>query len=136
MSGCCMPLSRFHVVFDKAFIEHAYEDKAFQIGSGQTISQPYTVAYQSQALQATPGMKVLEIGTGSGYQAAVLAEMGLRYSVLKGTGRCMRNHEKCWTVWGTGRSRPLWRRLCRMACFRPFDRVIVTAAARKFHQLW
>lgn len=66
-----------HTFFDKAFIDHAYEDKAFQIGEGQTISQPYTVAYMSEWLETTPMMKVLEIGTGSGYQACVLAELGV-----------------------------------------------------------
>ena len=57
---------------DSGFIDHAYQDKAFPISSGQTISQPYTVAFQSQLLQIKKGDKILEIGTGSGYQAAVL----------------------------------------------------------------
>ena len=61
-----------HLFLDQAFMEHAYEDKAFRIGAGQTISQPYTVAYQSSLLELSPGIKVLEIGTGSGYQASVL----------------------------------------------------------------
>lgn len=65
-----------HVFFDNAFVEHAYQDKAFPIGEGQTISQPYTVAFQSEKLALSPGMKVLEIGTGSGYQACVLCELG------------------------------------------------------------
>lgn len=65
-----------HVFFDKALIYHAYEDKAFPIGEGQTISQPFTVAFQTEKLQIKPGDKVLEIGTGSGYQACVLLEMG------------------------------------------------------------
>ncbi|WP_436518048.1 protein-L-isoaspartate(D-aspartate) O-methyltransferase [Ekhidna sp. To15] len=65
-----------HYFFDKIFDTHAYEDKAFPIESGQTISQPYTVAFQSQLLQVKPGDKILEIGTGSGYQAAVLVELG------------------------------------------------------------
>ena len=60
---------------DNIFDVAAYEDKAFPIGEGQTISQPYTVAYQSQLLELLPKEKVLEIGTGSGYQAAVLAEI-------------------------------------------------------------
>lgn len=67
-----------HVFFDKAFEEHAYQDKAFPIGEGQTISQPYTVAYQTQLLQINRGDKVLEIGTGSGYQCCVLLEMGAK----------------------------------------------------------
>ncbi len=62
-----------HFFFDDAFLEHAYEDKAFPIGHGQTISQPYTVAFQTQLLQVKPGSKILEIGTGSGYQASILS---------------------------------------------------------------
>ena len=65
-----------HFFFENALVEHAYEDKAFPIGAGQTISQPYTVAFQSQLLQIKPGDKILEIGTGSGYQAIVLLELG------------------------------------------------------------
>ena len=65
-----------HVFFENALVEHAYQDKAFPIGEGQTISQPYTVAFQSELLNVKPGDKVLEIGTGSGYQAIVLLELG------------------------------------------------------------
>src|SRR5678816_1526386 len=61
-----------HYFFEKAFLEHAYQDKAFPIGEGQTISQPYTVAYQTELLELQPTDKVLEIGTGSGYQCCVL----------------------------------------------------------------
>ena len=64
-----------HVFFDKTFLEHAYEDKAFPIGAGQTISQPSLVAYMTELLQLRKDDKVLEIGTGSGYQAAILAEL-------------------------------------------------------------
>ena len=64
-----------HFFLDSAFDEKAYEDKAFPIAVGQTISQPYTVAYQTQLLEPKPFDKVLEIGTGSGYQAAVLAQL-------------------------------------------------------------
>ena len=65
-----------HFFFDKIFENHAYEDKAFPIDAGQTISQPFTVAFQSEKLQVEPGNKILEIGTGSGYQASVLVELG------------------------------------------------------------
>lgn len=71
-----------HLFVEEALHASAYEDHPLPIGQGQTISQPYIVAAMSQLLQAKPGMSVLEIGTGSGYQAAVLAEMGLAvYSV-------------------------------------------------------
>jgi len=66
-----------HLFMDSGFIDHAYVDKAFPIGAEQTISQPYTVARQSELLKLKKGNKVLEIGTGSGYQTAVLLEMGL-----------------------------------------------------------
>ena len=65
-----------HFFFDSALHSHAYEDKAFPIGEGQTISQPYTVAFQTELLQVQRGDKVLEIGTGSGYQAAILYLLG------------------------------------------------------------
>ncbi|HEU4718868.1 MAG TPA: protein-L-isoaspartate O-methyltransferase, partial [Bacteroidia bacterium] len=67
-----------HFFMDNAFLRFAYEDKAFPIGAGQTISQPYTVAFQTQLLALVKGEKVLEIGTGSGYQTAVLCELGVR----------------------------------------------------------
>src|SRR5688572_25001188 len=72
-----------HVFFENALIDHAYQDKAFPIGEGQTISQPYTVAFQSEKLEIKPGDKVLEIGTGSGYQACILMEMGARVYTIE-----------------------------------------------------
>ena len=72
-----------HVFFENALLEHAYQDKAFPIGEGQTISQPYTVAFQSEKLEIKPGDKVLEIGTGSGYQACVLMEMGAKVYTIE-----------------------------------------------------
>ena len=71
-----------HAFLDTAFQEHAYQDKAFQIGEGQTISQPYTVAFQTQLLRVKPGQRILEIGTGSGYQCSILLELGAEvYSI-------------------------------------------------------
>jgi protein-L-isoaspartate(D-aspartate) O-methyltransferase len=72
-----------HAFFDDALLNHAYEDKAFPIGEGQTISQPYTVAFQTEKLEIRPGDKVLEIGTGSGYQACVLLEMGAKVYTIE-----------------------------------------------------
>lgn len=133
-----------HLFFgdDSIFFEtHAYEDKAFQIGEGQTISQPYTVAYQTELLQLKPREKVLEIGTGSGYQAAVLSEMGARvYSIER--------HRKLYD-----KTRPLLEKLghTNIKCFfgdgfeglptyAPFDKIIITAAVNELpkkllHQL-
>lgn len=67
-----------HLFMDSAFVNFAYVDKAFPIGSGQTISQPYTVAFQTELLNIKKGDKVLEVGTGSGYQTAVLIEVGAK----------------------------------------------------------
>ena len=72
-----------HVFFDEALLIHAYEDKAFPIGEGQTISQPFTVAFQTEKLEIKPTDKVLEIGTGSGYQACVLMELGVKLYTIE-----------------------------------------------------
>lgn len=72
-----------HFFFETALLDHAYEDKAFPIGEGQTISQPYTVAFQTEKLEIKPGDKILEIGTGSGYQACILLEMGARVYTIE-----------------------------------------------------
>jgi len=75
-----IPRERF---LDGQYAAHAYDDSALPIGEGQTISQPYTVAYQTQALDLKPGEKVLELGTGSGYQTAILAKMGVRVYTIE-----------------------------------------------------
>lgn len=72
-----------HFFFDNAFVEHAYQDKAFPIGEGQTISQPYTVAFQTEMLNVKPQNRVLEIGTGSGYQACILLELGVELHTIE-----------------------------------------------------
>lgn len=72
-----------HLFMDSGFEDHAYEDKPFPIAADQTISQPYTVARQTELLQVKPGHKILEIGTGSGYQAAVLIEMGAQVYTIE-----------------------------------------------------
>jgi protein-L-isoaspartate(D-aspartate) O-methyltransferase len=72
-----------HAFMDPAFLVHAYTDKAFPISSGQTISQPYTVALQTSLLKVNKRDKILEVGTGSGYQAAVLAELGAKVYTIE-----------------------------------------------------
>src|SRR5210317_530409 len=72
-----------HLFLDSSFLEFAYQDKPFPIGSGQTISQPYTVAFQTQLLEVKEKDKILEVGTGSGYQACVLEELGAKVFTIE-----------------------------------------------------
>ena len=118
-----------HFFFDSSFLEYAYEDKAFPIAAGQTISQPYTVAFQSELLKVEKGMRVLEVGTGSGYQASVLAEMDARvftierqkllYDSLKTMNPTL--HYRIKLFYGDG--------YAGLPPFAPFDRILITAAA-------
>jgi len=119
-----------HFFLDSAFDEIAYEDRAFPISEGQTISQPYTVAYQTQLLQVKPFDKILEIGTGSIYQATVLVEMGAqvftieRQKVLfeKTRNYVFKNkYPKLKFFYGDGYE--------GLPTYAPFDKVIITAAA-------
>jgi protein-L-isoaspartate(D-aspartate) O-methyltransferase len=119
-----------HLFMDEAFLEYSYMDRAFKIGAGQTISQPYTVAYMSELLQVQKGTKVLEIGTGSGYQAAVLAQMGAKvYSIerqrlLYDRTRILLpqlGYQSIKTFYGDGYK--------GLPTYAPFDRIIVTAGA-------
>jgi protein-L-isoaspartate(D-aspartate) O-methyltransferase len=124
-----------HYFLDSAFDEKAYEDIAFPIGEGQTISQPYTVAYQSQLLELKPFQKVLEIGTGSAYQAVVLAEMGAQVYTI----------ERQKKLFDANKSFPFLKKYHSIKFFYgdgfeglptygPFDRVIITAAAPEIPQ--
>ena len=118
-----------HVFLDSSFVELAYQDKAFPIGSGQTISQPMTVAFQTQLLKVEKGMKVLEIGTGSGYQACVLAAMGAKvFSIERQRNLYFKTKEileqlpfRVKTFLGDGFE--------GLPTYAPFDRVIITAGA-------
>ena len=119
-----------HYFLDSAFEDKAYEDKAFPIAEGQTISQPYTVAYQSQLLELKPFEKVLEIGTGSAYQASVLAELGVqvytieRQKKLFDQNRRFKYLEKYRNIkffYGDGYE--------GLPTYAPFDKILITAAA-------
>ncbi len=118
-----------HFFVDSAFSKTIYEEKAFPIGEGQTISSPFTVAYQSQLIELAPRMKVLEIGTGSGYQAAILAQLGARVHTVE---RQQKLYEK--TKEFLAKISPGVRCFHRdgtlgLPEFAPFDRIIVTAGA-------
>ena len=118
-----------HLFIDSSFEDYAYQDKPFPIAAGQTISQPYTVAFQTELLQVKPGDKVLEIGTGSGYQACVLEEVGVKvYSIERQkelfdiTRQTMRKLGYNFTMkYGDG--------FAGLPSFAPFDRIIVTCGA-------
>jgi len=119
-----------HYFIDSAFDKIAYEDRAFPIAEGQTISQPYTVAYQTQLLEVNPHDKVLEVGTGSAYQACVLAAMGAQvYTIerqkqlydLNKAFEYLRNFPSIRYFYGDG--------YLGLPTYAPFDKIIVTAAA-------
>lgn len=119
-----------HFFLDSAFDELAYEDRAFPIGEDQTISQPYTVAYQSQLLEIKKFEKVLEIGTGSAYQAVVLAELGAQVFTIERqkklfeankTFALLKKYPTIKFFYGDGYE--------GLPTYAPFDKVIITAAA-------
>ncbi|MBS1621069.1 MAG: protein-L-isoaspartate(D-aspartate) O-methyltransferase [Bacteroidetes bacterium] len=124
-----------HFFLDSAFDETAYEDKAFPIGEGQTISQPYTVAYQTQLLEIKNFDKVLEIGTGSAYQACVLAEMGAQVYTIERQKKLfdanksfavLKKYPSIKLFYGDGYE--------GLPTYAPFDKIIITAAAPEIPQ--
>ncbi|MFM1972160.1 MAG: hypothetical protein RL185_842 [Bacteroidota bacterium] len=127
-----------HFFLDSAFDSIAYEDRAFPIAADQTISQPYTVAYQTQLLQIKPGQKVLEIGTGSMYQTTVLAALGAKVYTIERQKQLFeltpnflfkKEYPNIQFFFGDG-----FEGLPDLA---PFDRILITAAAPKVpEKLW
>lgn len=124
-----------HFFLDSAFDEVAYEDRAFPIAVGQTISQPYTVAYQTQLLEVKTFSKVLEVGTGSAYQASVLAELGAQvYTIerqkklfeLNKEFKYLKKYPNIKFFYGDGYE--------GLPTYAPFDRVLITAAAPEIPQ--
>ncbi len=125
-----------HFFLDKAFEEWAYEDKAFPIGNKQTISQPYTVAYQTILLEVNKRDKVLEVGTGSGYQSAILASLGARVFTIERQEILFHKAKKLLAGLGLGNVRCYFRDGYKgLAEFAPFDRIIVTAGAPEIPKL-
>jgi protein-L-isoaspartate(D-aspartate) O-methyltransferase len=118
-----------HLFLDNAFVDFAYKNQAFPIGSDQTISHPFTVAFQTQLLELKPNDKVLEIGTGSGYQCSVLMEMGVKvFSIERHRSLHMKSKKMLNSLgyfpkvfFGDGyKGQP---------SYAPFDKIIITAAA-------
>lgn len=118
-----------HLFMDSSFIHFSYSDQAFPIGAGQTISQPYTVAFQTELLEIKPFDKVLEIGTGSGYQTAILLELGAKvYTIerhrelfLKAQSVLTDLKYKPYFFYGDGYE--------GLPVYSPFDKILVTAGA-------
>lgn len=123
-----------HLFMDPAFLIHAYVDKAFPITSGQTISQPYTVAVQTSLLQVKKRDKILEIGTGSGYQAAVLAEMGAKVYTIERFRELFIKAQGILTSLGYSADFFYGDGYEGKPQYGPFDGIIITAAAREIPQ--
>jgi protein-L-isoaspartate(D-aspartate) O-methyltransferase len=117
-----------HYFLSSAFLEYAYENKAFQIGAGQTISHPFTVAFQSQLLELQKGMKVLEIGTGSGFQTSVLYEMGAKVFSIERHKLLHDNAKKLLQSMGYKATLSYGDGYKGMPSYAPFDRVLITCA--------
>lgn len=124
-----------HLFMDSGFIEFAYRDKAFPIGAGQTISQPYTVAFQTELLGVEKHHKVLEVGTGSGYQCAILLELGAKvYTIerqrelyLKSRALLTKISYKPYFFYGDG--------YAGLPGHAPFDKILITAGAPEIPEL-
>ena len=120
-----------HFFLEKAFEDWAYKDQAFPIGSDQTISQPFTVAYQTHLLDISVGDKILEIGTGSGYQAAVLSEMGAKVYTIERQSKLYERTCVLLKKMGYSHIRTyLNDGMKGLPRFAPYDKILVTAAAK------
>lgn len=116
--------------FDSALIGRAYDDNAFPIAEGQTISQPFTVAYQTQMLEVKKGEKILEIGTGSGYQAAILDELGARVFTIERVKKLFDLTKSLLPQLGYPTVKCFYGDGFQgLPAFAPFDKILVTAAA-------
>ncbi|MEM1219644.1 MAG: protein-L-isoaspartate(D-aspartate) O-methyltransferase, partial [Bacteroidota bacterium] len=121
-----------HFFLEKAFEEWAYEDRAFPIGEEQTISQPYTVAYQTSLLEIKPREKVLEIGTGSGYQAAILALLSARVYTVERQKKLYARTKGLLSQMNVGNLRCFLRDgTWGLPEYAPFDKLVVTAGAKE-----
>ncbi len=118
-----------HLFLDNAFLEFAYQDKAFPIGAGQTISHPYTVAFQSQLLQIKKGEKILEIGTGCGYQTSILCYLGAKVFSIERQKSLYDKTKLLLPSLGYSPKLFFGDGYKGLPSFAPFDKIIVTAGA-------
>jgi protein-L-isoaspartate(D-aspartate) O-methyltransferase len=118
-----------HLFMDSSFIKFSYQDQAFPIGAGQTISQPYTVAFQTQLLEITPNDKILEIGTGSGYQTAILLELGARVYTIERQRELFLKAQELLGNLGYKPNFFFGDGLEGKPTYGPFDKILITAAA-------
>ena len=118
-----------HLFMDSSFIQFAYKDQAFPIGSGQTISQPFTVAFQTQLLDVQPNDKILEVGTGSGYQAAVLLEMEANVYTIERQRELYLNVQQLLPDIGYHPRFFYGDGYKGLPTYGPFDKILVTAGA-------
>jgi protein-L-isoaspartate(D-aspartate) O-methyltransferase len=122
-----------HYFLEKAFEEWAYQNVAFPIGAAQTISQPLTVAIQTSLLEVRPGQKVLEVGTGSGYQACILATLGAKVYTIERQSALFGKTDTLLREIGFGMIRTfLGDGYAGLPRFAPFDHILVTAGATTF----
>jgi protein-L-isoaspartate(D-aspartate) O-methyltransferase len=118
-----------HLFMDSSFINFSYSDQAFPIGSGQTISQPYTVAFQSSLLEIKPLDKVLEVGTGSGYQTGVLLEMGAKVYTIERQRELFVKAQSALKLLGYKPHFFYGDGYEGIPSYQPYDKILVTAAA-------
>ncbi|MCE7056189.1 protein-L-isoaspartate(D-aspartate) O-methyltransferase [Algoriphagus sp. AGSA1] len=118
-----------HFFFDSALISHAYEDKAFPIGEGQTISQPYTVAFQTELLDVKEGDRILEIGTGSGYQGSILHLLGAEVFTIEYQKKLFEGTKRFLTRLGIEMRLFYGDGTGGLPAYAPYDKIIVTAGA-------
>lgn len=118
-----------HLFMESTFINFAYKDQAFPIGAGQTISQPYTVAFQTQLLNIRKNEKVLEVGTGSGYQAAVLFELGAKVYTIERQKELFVKAQSFLHEIGYSPALFFGDGYKGLPKFAPFDKILVTAGA-------
>ena len=118
-----------HYFFDQAFLNQAYSDHAFKIGAGQTISQPFTVAFQTSLLQINKGDKILEIGTGSGYQTCILHEMGAKVFSIERQKELHDSAKSLLTLMNYSHKLFYGDGFKGLPAYAPFDKILVTCGA-------